>query len=260
LFERIKQIQLFISAFFKARFMTELHLGHRQRLLERYAKSGITGMHDYEIVELVLSFIIPRKDIKPMAKELIGHFKTIGALVHADPAHLEKFKGMGPRSARFFSLFKDVMAYCLNEQYEKQSIITKRRDVENYLRFHFGMRKDEFVAALFLDNSSRVIATEEITEGTVNQCVVYPRVIIEKALKHGATSLILAHNHPGGCANASEPDWLITEKLYAACKVLDMTMLDHIIIMRDQVISLKDHPRWPDKPSPKTVKPAQEHS
>jgi DNA repair protein RadC len=90
-----------------------------------------------------------------------------------------------------------------------------------------------------------VIATEEIVSGTVNQCVVYPRVVIEKALQHGASSILMAHNHPGGSAYASESDWQITGRLYAAGKSLDISLLDHIIIVRDKVISLRDQARWP---------------
>jgi DNA repair protein RadC len=225
--------------------MAQTQDGHRNRLLDRFAKSGLSGMHDYEIVELILTFVIPRKDTKPIAKSLINHYKTVSAIMSANSEELAQFKGIGRKSALFLSLFKEVMAYCLCEKYEKQSVISRRRDVENYLRFRFGMRKDEYVAALFLDNSNHIIVTEEITEGTVNQCVVYPRVIIEKALKHGASAVILAHNHPGGCANASESDWQITEKLHSAARVLEITLLDHIIILPNKVISLKDHARWP---------------
>lgn len=226
-------------------YMTQTLHGHRNRLLDRFAKSGLSGMHDYEIVELILTIVIPRKDTKPIAKNLIKHYKTVSAIINADSKELEQFEGIGRKCALLLALYRELMSYCLCEKYEKQSAISRRKDVENYLRFHFGMRKDEYVAALFLDNSNHIISTEEITEGTVNQCVVYPRVIIEKALKKGASAVILAHNHPGGCANASESDWQITEKLYSAAKVLEITLLDHIIILPNKVISLKDHARWP---------------
>jgi len=225
--------------------MTEHYAGHRERLVKRYEKSGLSGLHDYEIVELILTFVIPRRDTKPVAKELIKQYKSVNAIFNASPEELEKVPGLGRKSARLLSLFREVTAYCLCEKYEKQSAISRRKDVEEYLRFHFGMRKDEFVAVLFLDNSNRVIATEEIVAGTVNQCVVYPRVIIEKALKHGASSLIMAHNHPGGSTYASESDWQITERLHAAGKVIDISLLDHILIVRDKVISLRDQARWP---------------
>ncbi len=222
------------------------HKGHRDRLRKRYEKSGLAGLHDYEIVELILTYAISQKDTKQIAKELLAHYKTVSAILNANPDELVQFKGIGTKSAHFLSLFKEVMAYCLLEKYEKQSVISRRKDVEEYLRFHFGMRKDEFVAVLFLDNSNRVLATEEIVAGTVNQCVVYPRVIVEKALKYGASSLIMAHNHPGGSVQASESDWQITRRLHDVGKILDLALLDHIIIARDRVISLRDQARWPE--------------
>ncbi len=225
--------------------MTEHHAGHRERLMKRYENAGLSGMHDYEIVELILTFVIPRKDTKTIAKELIKQYKSVNAICNARPEDLQKVSGMGRKSALFLSLFREVTAYCLCERFEKQSAISRRKDVEEYLRYHFGMRKDEFVAVLFLDNGNRVIATEEIVSGTVNQCVVYPRVIIEKALKHGAAALIMAHNHPGGSSCASESDWQITERLHAAGKIIDILLLDHILIVRDKVISLRDQARWP---------------
>jgi DNA repair protein RadC len=221
--------------------------GHRKRLLERFSKTGLQGLHDYEIVELILTFVIPRKDTKPVAKTLIRHYKSVNAILNADHKELKQFNGIGSKSALFLSLFKEVMAYCLSEKYEKQSVISHRKDVEEYLRFHFGMRKDEFFAVLFLDNSNHVIATEDVSKGTVNQCVVYPRTVIEMALNYGASAIIVAHNHPGGTSSASESDWQMTKQLFTACKILEISLLDHIIILRNKVISLREHARWPKK-------------
>ena len=216
-------------------------------MLERFSKTGLKGLHDYEIVELILTFVIPRKDTKPVAKELIGHYKSVNAILNADLRELQQFKGIGPKSARFLALFKEVMAYCLSEKYEKQSIISHRKDVEEYLRFHFGMRRDEFFAVLFLDNSNHVITTEDVSKGTVNQCAVYPRTVVEKALACGASAIIVAHNHPGGTSSASESDWQLTKQLFTACRVLEISLLDHIIILRNAVISLREHGRWPKR-------------
>ncbi len=224
-----------------------MQTGHRQRLYERFSKTGLSGFHDYEIIELILTFVIPRRDTKPIAKELIKQFKSVNAVLHAEPEALEKIDGLGPHSIRFLSLMRHIIAYSLHERYSGRSIISHRKDVEEYLRFHFGMRKDEFFAVLYLDNGNHVLATEEIVQGTVNQCVVYPRSIVEKALKQGANAIIIAHNHPGGSNNASAADWQITKKLFDACKLFDMALLDHIIINRDKVVSLRDDSNWPKR-------------
>ena len=124
-------------------------------------------------------------------------------------------------------------------------MIGHRRDVEEYLRFYFGRRRDEYVAALFLGNRNQVLETEVIAGGTVNQCAVYPRTIMEKALHYGAASIILAHNHPGGGLRPSEADWILTERLFAICALLEIPLLDHLIISQQEVVSLKEFPRWP---------------
>jgi DNA repair protein RadC len=224
-----------------------LQEGHRARLLSRFEKGGIDAFHSHEILELLLTYTIPRRDTKPLAHKLIAHFKSINAVINASPDELLKVDGIGKRSALFFPLIREVLALCLKERYDKKETISHRRDVEEYLRFHFGHRRDEFVAALFLDNGNHAIETEIIAEGTVNQCALYPRIIIEKALRYGATSIILAHNHPGGSLTPSEADWLITERIHSAGKLLEIPLLDHIIISSEKVVSLREMPRWPQR-------------
>lgn len=219
--------------------------GHRQRLLERYLKNGISSLHAHEILELLMTYSIPRRDTKPIAHRLIDRFKTLGAVINAPVGELNEIEGVTMRSASLFHLLRDIMGLCLKERYEKQDMVSHRRDVEEYLRFYFGLRRDEYVAALFLDNSNHILQTEVVAEGTVNQCAVYPRMIIERALRYSATSIVLAHNHPGGGLNPSEADWLITERLFAIGKMLELPLIDHIIISRHKVISLRDLPRWP---------------
>jgi DNA repair protein RadC len=219
--------------------------GHRSRLLQRYTKNGLSTLLPHEILELFLTYSIPRRDTKSIAHKLMKRYKTISATINAPVEELMSIDGIGLRSAALFPLLRDIIAYCLKERFEKQEAISHRRDVEEYLRFFFGQRRDEYVAALFLGNSNHVLLTDIIAEGTVNQCAVYPRSIIERALRCGAASVILAHNHPGGGLNPSEADWLITERLFTVGKLLEIPLLDHIIISKDKVISLREFSRWP---------------
>lgn len=220
--------------------------GHRSRLLQRYISSGIDAFHPHEIIELLLTFVIPRKDTKSIAHQLLHRFKTISKILNAANDDLTTVNGITDRSAHFFHLLQDIMAICLKERYENQDMISHRNDVEEYLRFYFGHRRDEYVAAIFLDNANHILQTEIVAEGTVNQCAVYPRLIIEKALRCSATSLIIAHNHPGGGVVASEADWMITERLFTIGKMLELPLIDHIIISSHKVVSLRDSARWPN--------------
>ncbi|MFP4415811.1 MAG: RadC family protein [Chitinispirillaceae bacterium] len=219
--------------------------GHRARLLERFSASGIGALADYEIIELILTFAIPRRDTKPLAKLLVRRFRSVSGVLNADLKQLEQIEGVGRRTASLLLLFRQVMSYCLKEQLQDRPVIHHRKDVDDYLRFNLGFRRDEYVAALFLDNGNRVISTEVVTEGTVNQCAVYPRVIIEKALGYKASAFIIAHNHPGGSTEPSDADWQITERLHQLGKLMDLPLLDHIISVQERVVSLREMPRWP---------------
>jgi DNA repair protein RadC len=219
--------------------------GHRNRLRERYRKNGIDSLHPHEILELLLTYSIPRKDTKKLSRALLARFKTVGGVINAPVENLATVDGIGSGSATLFMLVRDMLAWCLKERYEQGNVLSHRNDVESYLRMYFGYRGDEFVAALFLDVANRVIQTEIIAEGTVNQCTLYPRTVFEKALRYRASAIILAHNHPGGTPTPSESDWSVTERLFSAGKMFDIPLLDHIIICPDTVVSLRDLHRWP---------------
>jgi len=220
--------------------------GHRERLLEKYAERGLSAFSDYEILEFLLTFALPRIDTKPLAKTLINRYGTVSAVINAPLDELRNIKGLGQRSAALLTLVKDVMAYSLRERVIDKPVITQRGDVENYLRSRLSERRDERVIALYLDNGNRVLGDEIVAEGTVNRCVIFPRKVMEGAMRHSAAAFILVHNHPGGTAAASEEDWKTTERLYNAGKQIDIPMLDHIIISKDKAVSLREFKRWPE--------------
>ncbi len=219
--------------------------GHRARLRERYRNNGIDALHPHEILELLLTYAIPRKDTKKIARNLLVRFKTISGIINAPAESLAAVEGIGGASTELLTLVRDLFAWCLKERYKQGNVVSHRDDVEEYLRVCFGYRADEYVAALFLDVANRVLQTEIVAEGTVNQCTIYPRVIFEKALRYRASSIILAHNHPGGTAAPSESDWAVTGRISAAGTIFEIPLLDHIIICSDTVVSLRESSRWP---------------
>jgi len=219
--------------------------GHRQRLLQRFAEGGFAGFLNYEIIELLLSYALPRRDVKPIAKDLIRHYGTVGAILQAEQGELAAFCGLGERSTLLFSLIREIAAISLKEQSLASLPLIDRQLVEDYLRFHFGGRRDEFVVALLLSSSHNLLAVRELGGGTVNQCAVYPRVVMEYALREKAAGIILAHNHPGGNPTPSDADWKVTDRLHRAGKVLEIPLHDHFIIVADRILSLRELPRWP---------------
>jgi DNA repair protein RadC len=219
--------------------------GHRKRLLARFEKNGLSALHAHEIVELILTYTIPRIDTKPIARALLKRYRSLSALFNAASDEVMQVSGIGARSAAHLKLIGEVIGICLKERYHRRPLIAHRNDVEEYLRFSFGHLRDEYMAVLYLGNRHQVLETGIISEGTVNQCTVYPRTVIENALRYGATSIIVAHNHPGGSQTPSEADWQFTERLFEICRLMELPLLDHLIISAQDVVSLKDFPRWP---------------
>jgi DNA repair protein RadC len=222
------------------------HEGHRKRLRERFDQNGLMALHPHEVVELLLTYTISRRDTKEMAHALLKRYKSLGALLNAPPHDLQRVCGIGEKSASHFRLIREVMNYCLKERYDRQCIISHRRDVEEYLRISYGFCRTEYLAALYLGNRNQVLETVKISEGTVNQCMVHPRTIVEKALHYAAAAIIVAHNHPGGGQTPSEADWLLTERLFEICRLMEIPLLDHLIISSEGVVSLKESARWPN--------------
>ncbi len=218
--------------------------GHRARLLERYQKGGVVALQDYEVLELLLTLLIPRKDTKPMAKELLKRFKSLSAILAADLRELEEIEGVGPRASLLLHFIRDMSGYCLQEQFVGKEFVTSQYDVEQYLKFHYAHLSDEYAVVLFLDNRNRVINNEVLAEGTVDHCVIYPRKIFDKAFRLGASRVLLAHNHPGGSTTPSKADWDITHRLLQAGKLLGIDLVDHIIVADGVVISLRAQQYW----------------
>lgn len=216
------------------------YLGHRKRIKEKYKKYGFNGWLDYEILELVLSFAIPRKDTKPIAKELISRFKTINNVFNADPKELKKIKGISDHSALFLNLLKDISVLYLENGLYKKDLLSSPQCVYNYLKASLKGMVDEEFKTLFLDVRNQLIAIETLKTGTVDKLVVYPRKIVERALYHHAVGVIIAHNHPGGSLNPSEDDRIITKAIKDALKTVDIRLLDHIIIGRNEYFSFTE--------------------
>ncbi len=215
--------------------------GHRRRLREKFIKSGISGFHDYEIIELLLTLGTPRKDCKQPAKEAIKKFKSLKGILEAPMEKLQEIDGIGPHNAFGIKLFQEI-----SERYLKEKIIGKKiqlkssKEVYDYLFQSMQKNKKEVFKVLFLDAKNKIINTEDLFEGTLNTSSVYPREIMKKAINYNAVSLIFAHNHPSGNPEPSQSDKDITKNLVIAGKVMQIKILDHIIIGDNKYFSFTD--------------------
>ena len=188
-----------------------LYKGHRQRLKKKFVESGIDAFHDYEALELLLTYAIPRKDIKPMAKELFREFGSLKGIIDADRQHLENIKGLGTHSAILIKLIKDIGTLYLKEKAKESPQLTCTTDLLNYCKTSMGGLKDERFCVIYLDAQNRIRDIATVHEGIVNQAVVYPRKVLENALKQKASAIILVHNHPSGQVKPSDADIRLTK-------------------------------------------------
>ena len=216
------------------------HLGHRQRLREKYRKIGLSGWHDYEILELILTYCIPRRDAKPAAKRLMRKFKTVGAVLDASEEELRKVRDIGPNSAVLLKLFREVAGVYLKSHLKKSDSLSSPEAVCDYLAVSLRGRKEEEFKIIFLDSSNRLIEVKTLQVGTVDKSAIYPRKVVERALRYGAVSVIAAHNHPGGSLKPSEDDVRITEALRTSLATVDISLLDHIIVSNEGYFSFKE--------------------
>jgi len=206
------------------------HQGHRKRLREKFLKSGLSGFHDYEIVELLLSLGTPRKDCKAAAKEAIKRFQTLRGVLEASPEELQQIDGIGEHSAFGIKLVQEVAREFLRAKILEKPFYKSSQEVFNYLYHAMRGLKKEVFKVMYLTSQNQIINTVDLSEGTVNSSAVSPREVIEGALKNNAAALIFVHNHPSGATDPSSNDKSLTRELVYAGRVMRMKVLDHIII------------------------------
>jgi len=214
--------------------------GHRERLRQRFGKSGFQGFQDYEVLELLLTFVLPRIDTKPIAKELLLKFKNFNGVLNADKRELQQINGIKQRTAEFLKILRASIEYYFNEKTKSGQIkFTNLNDLVTFIRASLYGKKNEVMYVIYLNSQNEFINSEFLSEGTVSETVAFPRKIVEGALKNNATTVILAHNHPGGLTEPSDNDNIITGQIKDALQIVDISLQEHIIISDDGFYSYR---------------------
>jgi DNA repair protein RadC len=214
--------------------------GHRQRLREKFLTSGLSGFHDYEVIELLLTLATPRKDCKDAAKAALKHFKTLQGVLEASPKALCEVSGIGPKNLLGIKLIKAVADRYLEKRLIRKDPLNNSKELFDYLYHRIREKNRECFNVVFLDAKNKVITTETLFEGTLTASSVYPREVVLSALNHNAAALIFAHNHPSGDPKPSPDDFSITRQLVFACKVMGITVHEHLIIGDNRYFSFAD--------------------
>ncbi len=218
---------------------TESSQGHRERLRKKYLQNGIGALHDYEQLELLLTFVIPRKDVKPIAKNLLKTFKSFSRVFDASLEDLRGVDGIGENTAVLIKLVKDSCGKYLEDKTLCSDVVTNPSSVIDFVRMSLGGLKNETFMIIYLNVKNHVI-DYETSSGTVDYAAVYPRNIIQGALRRNATAVILVHNHPSGHCDPSKEDLTLTATVKSACKTISINLLDHIIVGKSGYISMAE--------------------
>ena len=218
--------------------------GHRERIKEKFLKNGIDGFAEYEILELLLTYCIPRKDTKPIAKELLNKFKSLDNVFKADFDKLSTVDGLGKNSIAFLKLIGDLPSIIYKDELKNKKLVDKEtlkisnKDILlKYLRNKIGYEEIEKFYVLYLSSSNEVIEFEENSVGTLDRSSVYPREIYKKIINLNAKSVILAHNHPSDNITPSKCDIELTNEIAKGLKNFGALLIEHIIITKNSYFS-----------------------
>ena len=211
-----------------------IHDGHRARLRERYTRSGMDDFADHEVLELLLTYAIPRVDVNGQAHALIDRFGSVAAVLDALPRELCEVDGVGPAAARFLTMLPSVFRrYAMGKVTPARSMDTMAK-IGDYLTALYTGITFERVYLLLLDNSLGLTECVHLCDGSVNCSNVTVRRIAELALFKHASAVVLAHNHPRGLAIPSGADLEVTQTVESALETLGVPLLEHIIVTENR--------------------------
>jgi DNA repair protein RadC len=217
------------------------YLGHRQRLRDRFVKAGLDGFADYEVVELLLTLVIPRSDVKQPAKQLITRFGNLRGILDAPPEELRTVSGIGNVAPVALQVVKAAASLYLQQTSEGRACLTDPERLASLWRMRIGALSDEVFEVAYLDSGYRLLrdGVETLEEGTIDRATVYPRRVVEAALRRGAFALVLAHNHPNGVVVPTEQDKVLTRAIILAAETVSVRVFDHLIVSAEDAFSFR---------------------
>lgn len=216
--------------------LTELPPAARPR--EKLLLLGVDALADVELLALLLRTGVKGKNVLLLAQELLDQFGGLTGLLNTSAAALRSIKGVGPAKRAELLAVLELSKRALRERLAEQPVFESTQVMQDYLRLRMGQLPYESFAVVFLDNRQRLIACDELFRGTLTSASVYPREVVVRTLHHGAAAVVLAHNHPSGSVQPSQADKALTKALQAALALIDVQVIDHIVVGKDQTLSM----------------------
>lgn len=213
--------------------------GHRKRLRDRFVRSGLESFADYEAVELLLTLAIPYRDVKTPAKAAVERFGSFRGVLDAPLDELRKIPGLGDVAPVALRIIREAGTRYLRQRSQQTFSLASPDVLFDYCRGALGALSQEAFKVIYLDSGYRVLGDETLEEGTIDRAAVYPRKVMDAAVRHGAAALVFAHNHPNGDVTPSEQDKILTRALVLAATTLQIKVHDHLIVSKDAVFSFR---------------------
>ena len=215
--------------------------GHRQRLRERFERTGFDGFADYEVVEVLLTLAVPRADVKQPAKQLIAKFGSLRGILDAPLDDLRSVPGIGSVTPVALRIIREAANLYLQQSAEEREFLGSEAALERFWRAKIGPLGKEVFEVAYLDTGYRLMrdGVERTEQGTIDRAAVFPREIVEAALRRNAAAVVVAHNHPNDRLQPSEGDKLLTRALVLAGDGVNVRVLDHLIVTPDAVFSFR---------------------
>jgi DNA repair protein RadC len=217
--------------------------GHRDRLREKFLRSEFDGFHSHEIVELLLSFSVLRRDVKGVAKLLLSTFGSIRGIFEAEVEDLMRVEGVGKTTATMFRIIRAVNSIYLQEKCETAPLLNSSTKAIELWKNRLSNLRVEVLEVAYLDANLRLLKNglRRLETGTAVATVMYPSKIARGAVSSGAAAVMIAHNHPVGPPEPSDLDERNTAKIKVALRYLDINLVDHIIIAPAGAFSFREN-------------------
>lgn len=207
-----------------------VHAGHRERLKQKYLEGGLNVLAEHEVVELLLFYAVRQGNVNPLAHRLIKEFGTLHLLLEADAETIARSCDISINTAILLSLMLPMARRYHRSKWSETNMLSDTKLACEYARGLFTGETDEVFYMICLDAKNQVIFPVEVARGTIDKAPIYPRTITDKALKHNAASVILAHNHPSGQLIPSQSDLRATTFITDVLEKIEVKVVDHIIV------------------------------
>ena len=219
----------------------KLHDGHRKRIKARYLVEGLDSFPDHQVLEMLLFYCIPMKDTNELAHKMIREFGSLAGLMEADANDICTRCSVSENVAILVSVIPSLARRYVKGKWGDKPVLNSSTKAGEYATTLFVGRTYEAFYLICLDSQNRVNYAALVHEGTINEAPVYPRIIVETALRHQSNAVILAHNHPGGTMQPSKADIEVTKQIAATLEGISIQVADHIIVAGDRYFSFVEH-------------------